>query len=835
MTEDFSKKLEVSENDLNNEIKIADYLKKLEFDEIKLRLEKYCKTYIAKEKARNLLPTFKKLQVESLLSETLEASNLCFRKSNLPSNEIADISIAIKSLQSGNSLSAKSLLEVANILKLAREFKEYFYKDEEFDISAFPKLDGYFSSLYSNPNIESKIFSSIIDEDNIADDASSQLSSLRRNRRKLEADIKNTLGNLIHSSTYSKYIMEPIITIRNDRYVIPVKEEYRGNVKGFIHDMSASGSTVFIEPMSVFEMNNKINNLKIEENIEIEKILQNLSSLLFNYTNELSSDVNLIGTLDFIFAKARFSKEIGGVLPKVNDNKTINLIQARHPLIDGNIVVPIDIEIGSKYNSLIITGPNTGGKTVSLKTCGLLCIMAYCGLFIPANENSSIYVFDNIFADIGDEQSIQESLSTFSSHMLNIVNIIKHATSNSLVLLDELGSGTDPLEGANLAISILEHFNKLGAITIATTHYQEIKNYALVNDGFENASSEFDIEHLKPTYKLLIGIPGKSNAFAISQKLGLPDTILNRAKQLLNTDDISIEELLKNIYDDKIQIEKEKDEITKNLNQVQALRKSLEKDNSRQKEKEKQLAENAKIQAQDIILSAKDEASSTIKELENIYAKFKNLENIDFASFNDTEIANIVRNNFDASSISRANKLRNKLNESLSSINHSSSKEETPTVLTKKDLKVGMVVNLKNINEPATIYSLSGKNDSLQVQIGSAKLTIKVSDILSIKTNTKSHTNSKVNYSNSEKAKHVNTEINVIGQNVDEAIFVIDKYLDDCYISKLSPVRIVHGKGTGKLRQGIHAFLKTHPHVKSFRLGTFGEGEMGVTIVELNE
>ncbi len=811
-----------------------DYLKKLEFNEIKTMLSTHCKTYIGKEKAENLVPTFNKNEVQKLLNETLEATDLCFRKSVPPLHEISDISIATKTLISHNSLTTKSLLDIAKILKLCRELKEYLYKDTEFDLSQFQILDTYFSQLYTNPNIENKIFSSIIDEDNISDDASSKLLNLRRNRRNLEADIKNILGNMLH--TYSKYIMEPIITIRNDRYVIPIKEEYRGNIKGFIHDMSSSGSTVFIEPMAVFEINNKINNLKIEESLEIEQILKNLSCLLFDYTNELSSNVNVIGSLDFIFAKASFSKQIEGICPKINNHQQINLIKARHPLINKNSVVPIDIEIGSNYTSLIITGPNTGGKTVTLKTCGLLCLMAYCGLFVPANDQSSIYVFDYIYADIGDEQSIQESLSTFSSHMTNIVNILQNATQNSLILLDELGSGTDPLEGANLAISILEYFNNLGCITLATTHYQEIKKYALITNGFENASSEFDIEHLKPTYKLLIGIPGKSNAFEISKKLGLSDNILNRAKELLNNDDLSIEELIKNIYDDKIEIEKEKEEIQKNSNQIELLRKSLEKKTYNLEEKQKQLSENAKIEAQKIILSAKQEANYTIKELNTIYNKFKFLDKLDINKLNDSEIANIIRQNFSIGSLTKANKLRNKLNESLSATNIKEENSQNQSSLITKDiLKVGMTVYLKTISEPATIYSLSGKSNSLQVQVGSTRLNIKISDIKSIASSntTTKNVHTKSNYNSFSKAKNVLPEINVIGQNVDEAIFVIDKYLDDCYIAKLSPVRIVHGKGTGKLREGIHSFLKKHPHVKSFRLGTFGEGEMGVTVVEI--
>ena len=421
--------------------------------------------------------------------------------------------------------------------------------------------------------------------------------------------------------------MEPIITIRNDRYVIPIKEEFRGNVKGFIHDISSSGSTVFIEPMNVFELNNKINNLKVQESIEISKILSKLSSLLFPICSE----------------------------------KFIYLEKARHPLIDKNEVVPIDIEIGKNYSSLIITGPNTGGKTVALKTVGLLTLMALSGLHIPAKENSSIYVFDQIYTDIGDEQSIGESLSTFSAHMFNIVDILNKLTSNCLVLLDELGSGTDPVEGASLATAILEYLNKFGVITIATTHYQEIKNYALVTDGFENASSEFDIENLKPTYKLLIGIPGKSNAFSISKKIGLCDEILNIAKSYLKQDSINIEELLKNIYDDKIEIEREKDEITKNLNQIELLRKTLEKEVILKNDNELKRIDKAKLDAKNIILSAKEEANSTIKDIEEIYSNWKMIDEIDFENLSDAEIGKLVRN-LKSYSIRNANKLRNSLN-----------------------------------------------------------------------------------------------------------------------------------------------------------------------------
>ena len=818
---------------------MQNYLNKLEYDKILTLLSTNSKTYLGKELCLDLKPANLKDKVITLLKETDEACTLSFRKGNLPISDFEDISLSIKNLESNISLSAKHLLDTANVLRLSRDLKEYFYKDEDFDLSNFPILDSYFSRLYSNKTIEDKIFTCIIDENTIADDASTVLANLRRNRRKLENQIKDTLNKIIHSNT--KAIMDPIVTIRNDRYVIPVKEDFKGQIKGFVHDVSASGSTVFVEPMAVFELNNSISNIKVEESIEIEKILANLSSLLFDLTAELSNDVYLLGKLDFIFAKASFSKGMNAICPVVNDNKCINLVKARHPLIDKDKVVPIDVEIGKNYSSLIITGPNTGGKTVTLKTVGLLTLMAYSGLFIPAEEKSSIYVFDNVFADIGDEQSIEESLSTFSSHISNVVHIINNSTSNSLILLDELGSGTDPIEGSSLAISILEYFHNIGAITFATTHYPEIKNYALVTDGFENASSDFDIENLKPTYKLLIGIPGKSNAFAISKKLGISNDILNRAKSFLKDDEISIEELLKNIYDDKLIIESEKEEITKNKNQIELLRKSLEQEKNTQNDLKEDKIEKAKIEAKNLLLDAKEEANSTIKELNTLYNNLKDFEEVDLDNWSDTQIANFVKSHFKKGTLKQANLYRNKLNSSFDKFNSTNSNIENINNsevkhFSKDDLKVGMKIKLSNFNDIANITSLSGKKNVLQVQVGNIKTNISLDDIIEINIKDNKNTknaNSKASSITSFKSKEVTPEINVIGQNIEEACFVIDKYLDDCAIAKLSPVRIVHGKGTGKLREGIHNFLRKNSHVKSFRLGTFGEGEMGVTVVEL--
>ena len=555
------------------------YLDKLEYPKILNILSQYAITYIGKEKCLNLIPLNNKDEVKQMLEETEETLNLLYRCNTPPLTEIADNTKNLKAIESKSSLSLKSILELTNILKISDDLKRYFNNDF-LDNSDFLILKEFFSSLYSNSSIIERINKCIIDEETIDDRASKNLANIRKSQRNIDQDVKNKLNNFLHSSTYSKYIQENVITIRNGRYVIPVKDEYKTQIKGFIHDTSSSGSTVFIEPVSVFEMNNELANLKNEENLEIEKILEELSTLFYPYAEEIKKDIEIIGILDFDFAKAKYAREINGITPKINSDKYIILKDAKHPLLDSKKAVPISIELGTKFNTLVITGPNTGGKTVTLKTVGLLTAMGCSGLAIPASSASSIYVFDNIFADIGDEQSIAESLSTFSSHMTNIVDIINNSTENSLFLVDELGSGTDPVEGASLAISILDYFKNKSILTVATTHYQELKKYALVTNGFENASVEFDVETLSPTYHLLIGVPGKSNAFEISKKLGLTDSIIKNAKRNLSKDDIDFETILKNIYDNKSAIENEKAKIDKKLSEIENLKKSLERDNT---------------------------------------------------------------------------------------------------------------------------------------------------------------------------------------------------------------------------------------------------------------
>lgn len=648
------------------------YLEKLEYNKVLENLCLFAKTYIGIQKCKALAPSS---NVNYLLEQTYEAYNLICRNGNLPISPIDNIDILIKNLESDFSLTASDLLKLTHILKTAREIKEYFsFNQEDYELIA-----DYFSNLYTNKQLEKEITDKILDENTISDNASTKLKAIRKSQKNLSLEIKNKLNTIIHSQTYSKYLQDNVVTIKNERYVVPVKEEYRGQIKGFVHDVSSSGSTVFIEPLSVFELNNQLNNLKADEQIEILRILEELSKKFASITDELKNNVTLIGEIDFIFAKASFSKSINGIKPELNKNKVINLISARHPLIDKDKVVPIDISIGENYSSLIITGPNTGGKTVALKTTGLLLLMAYSGLLIPANENSSIYVFDNIFADIGDEQSIAESLSTFSAHMLNIVEITKSASENSLILLDELGSGTDPIEGSRLAISILEYFNNLGSTTISTTHYQELKEYALSHTGFENASFEFNIDTLSPTYKLLIGIPGKSNAFAISQKLGLDSTILQRAKSLVEENDVNIEDLLKGIYDNKLEIEKQKEETSKNLNQVELLRRKLETDYSDLEQKANEMIIKAKAEARDILLDVKEDADRIIKEMNNI-SKKKN--------------KNSMQELYD---------LKSNLTNKIKDVTYGNSKNEHGN-LSKEDIKLGMNVFVIPLNKERNHY-----------------------------------------------------------------------------------------------------------------------------------
>lgn len=773
------------------------YLEKLEFNKIKNTLSSYAQTNNGKKMCLDLYPSSNKEKVQKALDETTEAVAIIYRKGNLPLETIGDISTYILNLKNQNFLSSKALLELATLLKTSKILKNYYFEKE---LNQTDSLTNYFDHLYTNPSIEEKIFSAIIDENTFDDRASNALYKIRQQMRNTKKEIKNKLQSLLNS----KYLQEPIVTIRQDRFVVPVKSEYQTEIKGFIHDTSSTGSTVFVEPISVFDLNNQLSELKNQENIEIEKILQILSSLFFDITNELENNFNLITILDFIFAKAKYSKELDCNCPKINNDKLIYLKNAKHPLLDQNIAVPITLEIGKTFSSLLITGPNTGGKTVTLKTVGLLTAMAQSGMHIPASDESSIYLFDNIFADIGDEQSILESLSTFSSHMTHIISILNEATSNSLVLVDELGSGTDPIEGASLALSILEYFKKHNITVLATTHYHELKEYALLTDGVENASCEFNLETLSPTYRLLIGVPGKSNAFAISQKLGLKQEILENAKKRINSDTAKTEDLLKEIYDSKALIESEKEKTLQYSNKIEKLKQKLENETTDLEEHKKEYLQKAKQEAREILLSAKQEANDIIKEMEAEKNNSKNL-----------------------------NALRNKLTSKLHEVNQSpdSNLEET-TTLDESQIKPGAIVFVPKFNKNGTVLSYPNQSKKFNIQIDNIKTTLTPSQI-TIAKNTETKKEIITKKQSMFAPKNVKTELNVIGMNIEESIFLVDKFLDEAAVAKLETVRIVHGKGTGILGKGIQKYLRSHPHVKSYRYGIFGEGEMGVTVVEI--
>ena len=750
------------------------YIEKLEYNKIIDNLCEYAVTYLGKDLASKLVPYSLSSDVKMALDETTESFIFIQRKSIPPLCPIPNITDYLNLLKMNGSLGLKGLLDLTSVLKLSRNLKEYFSQD--IDTSFAEILTSYFSNLYTNIGIENDISNSIIDESTVSDNASPELYKIRKKQVKINSDIKDKLSSYLNK----KFVQEPIITVRNGRFVIPVKQEFKNEIKGFVHDISSTGSTVFVEPLSVFELNNELNNLKLEENMEIEKILLNLSSKFYPIIDLLYSNLDLIGKIDFSFAKAKYAISLDANCPVINDEKFFCFKKARHPLINKSKVVPIDINVGKDFSSLIITGPNTGGKTVSLKTAGLLNLMGSSGLFIPAEEGSSIFVFDNIFADIGDEQSIAESLSTFSSHMSNIIDILNSSTSNSLVLLDELGSGTDPIEGASLAISILKNLYNKGCITIATTHYQEIKNFALTENGFENASTEFDLNTLSPTYKLLIGVPGKSMAFAISEKLGLDKSILDDAKLNIDKSTIDIETLLKSIYDDKLLIEKEKENVLNKSKEINEIKGSLELQYSNLEKDKKQLIDNAKNEAREILIDAKKEAN---------------------------EIINRISNSKDAKT---ANDLRISLNKKIQNLGPTLSSIENKNPISKEELNIGQYVFVKNFNQEGIVLSMPNKSNEIQVQIGSIKTKVNINNL---EKSTKSN-NHNLKTHNVLTTKTVSNEINVIGQNVDEACFAIDKFLDVCLLSGLNTVTIVHGKGTRETKRWYSFIFKKSPSCK---------------------
>ncbi|MCD8049720.1 MAG: endonuclease MutS2 [Clostridia bacterium] len=780
----------------------------LEFDKIKAKLEAEAVTAKGKARAAELTPSSDKYIVERSQTETAEAESLCIKKGAAPISPIGDVTGSVLRAEAGGTLSPRELLNCAHTLRIAGDIAQYIDEDN-FD-TEYPYMTDLCAGIFTDKRTSVKIISAIISEEEIADDASSELASIRRRIKSLGASIRETLNNMIKSQRYSAILQDAIVTMRGDRFVIPVKSENRSAVPGIVHDSSSSGATVFIEPMAAVEINNKISEAKEKEKEEIERILSSFSAMVAEDGGGIKRDCKIITALDFAFAKGKLALKMRAVRPEINDDGIVNIKKGRHPLIDAKVVVPTDIYLGESFDTLVITGPNTGGKTVALKTLGLLTLMAQAGLHIPASSGSRIAVFENVFADIGDEQSIEQSLSTFSAHMVNIVRILKEASYTSLVLFDELGAGTDPVEGAALAVAILERMKELGAKTAATTHYSEIKLYALETDRVENAACEFDVATLRPTYRLLIGVPGKSNAFAISKRLGLDEGIIDRASRLIDGENTKFEDVISSLEETRRIAETEREEAEAAKLETAQEREKAEKARASIEKQKENILRDARRDAKRIYEQAKREADEIIKEMRD---KAKN------ASLNELE------------------EERRKIKKGLGGVEEKLSEEvfrpKNPPI-DPKSLLLGQSVEVTGMGQVGKVLTLPDKNGNLTVQVGILKITTNVSALRLVKEDKKEKKKSgKVAGVATGKSLNISPEVDLRGQTIDEAIINLDKYLDDAVLAGLESVRIIHGKGTGALRSGVQDFLKRHKHVASYRMGAFGEGDSGVTVVTL--
>ena len=781
-------------------------LKTLEYNKIINMLKDEAGSDLGRMLCSELKPSNDLNEIKKNQLETDDALKRIWQKGSVSFSGIKDIGESLKRLEIGSTLGVGELLSISSLLKVALRVKT-FSRNEDAEKDS---LDDLFESIEPLTNLNKEIEKCIISEDEIADDASFNLKNIRRQVKITNDRIHSQLSSLVNSQNGKTYLQESLITMRDGRYCVPVKQEYRGNVTGIIHDQSSSGSTLFVEPTAVVELNNKLRELSVKEAEEIQIILANLSISCAEYIDQLRCDLKLLPYLDFVFAKANLAKKMKASMPEFNSNRFINIKQGRHPLLDGKKVVPIDVNLGKDFTLLIITGPNTGGKTVSLKTVGLLSLMGQAGLHIPALPGSQLGVFNEIFADIGDEQSIEQSLSTFSAHMVNTVNILEKADSDSLVLFDELGAGTDPVEGAALGISILSFLKNMGVRTMATTHYSELKLFALSTEGVQNASCEFDVETLRPTYRLLIGIPGKSNAFAISQKLGLPQYIIDDAKSRIDADNEQFEDVLAELEQKKRQIEKDKETISVYKSQIASLKRDYEIKNKTLDEKKDKILSKARDEALDILKEAKETADEAIKNI-NKYGKSGNMKELEKSR----------------------SSVGSKIKKNQSSASMKSSKQKK--TYKPSDFKIGTGVKVLSMNLNGSVVTLPNADGNLTVKMGilNSKVNIKDLEIIDepdIKAPGLNRTGSgkiKMN-----KSLNVKMELNLIGKTVDEALFELDKYLDDAYLAHLPQVYIIHGKGTGTLRNAIQTYLKKCPYVKSYRNGEHGEGGAGATVVE---
>lgn len=785
-------------------------LRTLEYNKIVERLAEYAFGADTKERCLSLLPSTSLSEITNAQQQTKDAMNRSLKKGRLDCSGIKPLSSAIRRVEIGGTMNIEELLGLCKLLETARRVKAYGRKERE-DIPS-DSLSELFDGLEPLSPLCDEIRRCIISVDEISDDASSNLKSIRRSIRSTGDRIHVQLNQMLNNQNVRNCLQDFVITMRNGRYCLPVKAEAKSQITGMVHDQSSSGSTLFIEPMAVVNLNNELKELSIKEQDEIAVILATLSAKAGEYIPAIETDYQILTELDFIFAKAAYALEYNGITPHFNTERKIRILKGRHPLLDAKKVVPIDISLGSDFDQLVITGPNTGGKTVSLKTVGLLTLMGQAGLPIPAGDRSELAVFDDIFADIGDEQSIEQNLSTFSSHMTNIIHILKEANEHSLVLFDELCAGTDPTEGAALAVSILSYFHSRGIRTMATTHYSEIKIYALTTGGIENACCEFDVETLSPTYRLLIGIPGKSNAFAISKKLGLSDTLIEDARTRISSNEQNFEDLLSDLEASRITIEKEQAEINRYKSEITALKQQLKNKQEKLDESRDAILRKAKEEANQILQEAKDTADEAIRN---------------FNKYGTTR-----------PSIQEMEKQRTNIREKMAANEKKSSKEKETAIYNPKvpkKLRIGDSVKVLSMNLTGTVHSLPNAKGDLFVQMGILRSQVNIKDLVLIEDaapGSKKYAKTGAGKLKMSKSASVSTEINLIGKTVDEAIALLDKYLDDAYLAHLPSVRIVHGKGTGALRSAVQSHLKRQSYIKSFHLGEFGEGDAGVTIAE---
>lgn len=780
-------------------------LKTLEYDKILAMLKERASCCISRELVDTMEPSGDFDTVERELKLTAEAETLFYKTGRSPVDDFPDMRHCLERMHAALFLSTGELLGIASCLKAARIAKDILAKE----VGEESHLYNLAGLLITHRSAEEEINRCIINEDEIFDGASPALARIRRAMRLANEKVREKLNSMIRSTAYQKYLQEPIITIRNGRFVIPVKQEYRQQVPGLIHDQSGSGATLFIEPSAVVELGNEYKKLLAEEADEIERILTELTAMLAPYADEIREDLNIMGQIDLVFAKAKLSRELNAVMPRLNRNNYVRIVRGRHPLIPADRVVPIDIWIGRDYRSLIITGPNTGGKTVTLKIVGLFALMVQSGIFVPANEGSEFPVFEHIYADIGDEQSIEQSLSTFSSHMKNIVGILDKADENSLVLLDELGAGTDPIEGAALAMSILEELNDRHCICVSTTHYSEIKAFAMTHEGMENASMEFDIDRLCPTYRLYIGIPGKSNAFEISSRLGLPNSIIDKAKGFLKGEDVRFEDIISSAQSQHRIAEEERKMAEEARAELEKLRADAERERRKLDEDRNRLQAKAKEDAKRIVADTK-------REMEKLIVEIRSIKDIDRSAADRAIQA-----------------ARDTLRATETAVNEKEAIKKEDNTKPPKTVRAGDTVNIVTLDQKATVLSAPDSKGEVMVQAGVMKLNVKLKDIRLIEEKkAPAPTSGKVGLG---AGKQVGLELDVRGMLVDEANIIVDRYLDDAYNAGLSEVNIIHGKGTGALRAGVQAFLKRHPLVKGYRMGSYGEGDAGVTVVTLKK